>query len=118
MKHTEDSSFWQCLDELLIQSKIIIDRPKGSAHPLYSQIVYELDYGYLESFIIKGKVPDYKLIHRGEMDRCRSRSVSLQLLLILYIFFIFRLNIAYIINHSVNLLQQVIKICICINRFY
>lgn len=48
MKHTEDSNFWQCLDELLIQSKIIIDRPKGSANPLYSQIVYELDYGYLD----------------------------------------------------------------------
>lgn len=48
MKHTEDSNFWQCLDELLIQSKIIIDRPKGSAHPLYFQIVYELDYGYLD----------------------------------------------------------------------
>ena len=48
MKYTEDSSFWQCIDELLIQSKIIIDRPKGSAHPLYSQIVYELDYGYLD----------------------------------------------------------------------
>ena len=48
MKHTEDSNFWQCLDELLIQSKIIIDRPKGSMHPRYPQIVYELDYGYFD----------------------------------------------------------------------
>lgn len=37
------------MDVLIIQSKIIIDRPKGSsAHPLYPQIVYELDYGYLD----------------------------------------------------------------------
>lgn len=48
MKHTENSNFWQCLDELLIQFKIIIDRPKGSVHPRYSQIVYDLDYGYLD----------------------------------------------------------------------
>lgn len=36
------------MDVLIIQSKIIIDRSKGSAHPLYPQIVYELDYGYLD----------------------------------------------------------------------
>ena len=48
MRYTEDTNFWHCLDELLVQSKIIIDRPKGSAHPLYPQIVYQLDYGYLD----------------------------------------------------------------------
>lgn len=40
--------FFEHLDELVAQSKIIIDRPKGSVHPRYPQIVYELDYGYLE----------------------------------------------------------------------
>ena len=40
--------FWIYLDELIAQSKIIIDRPKGSVHPRYPQIVYELDYGYLD----------------------------------------------------------------------
>ena len=40
--------FWIYLDELLIQSKIIIDRPKGSVHPCYLQIVYQLGYGYLD----------------------------------------------------------------------
>lgn len=39
--------FWVYLDELITQSKIIIDRPKGSVHPRYTQIAYELDYGYL-----------------------------------------------------------------------
>lgn len=41
------NNFWIYLDELIAQSKIIIDRPKGSVHPRYPQIVYELDYGYL-----------------------------------------------------------------------
>ena len=35
-------------DKLYAQSKIIVDRPKGSEHPRYPQIVYELDYGYLD----------------------------------------------------------------------
>ena len=41
-------SFWQLLEKLLYQSNIVIDRPKGSVHPRYPQIVYELDYGYLD----------------------------------------------------------------------
>ena len=45
---TDLNNFWRYLDELVAQSKIIIDRPKGSVHPRYPQIVYELDYGYLE----------------------------------------------------------------------
>ncbi len=42
-----DNNFWSCLDEMLSKSEIIIDRPKGSVHPRYPQIVYLLDYGYL-----------------------------------------------------------------------
>lgn len=48
MKLIKDNNFWLCLDELLAQSKIVIDRPKDSVHPRYPQIVYELDYGYLD----------------------------------------------------------------------
>ena len=42
-------AFWQALDTLVAQSKIIIDRPKGSAHPRYADFVYPLDYGYLKN---------------------------------------------------------------------
>lgn len=42
------ASFWEHIDTLLLQSKIVIDRPKGSVHPRYPRIVYQLDYGYLE----------------------------------------------------------------------
>ncbi|MDD3170946.1 MAG: inorganic pyrophosphatase [Bacilli bacterium] len=41
--------FWEKLDELLLSSKIIIDRPRGTHHPKYSNIIYPLDYGYLEN---------------------------------------------------------------------
>ena len=31
-----------------MQSEIVIDRPKGSAHPRYPHMIYPLDYGYLK----------------------------------------------------------------------
>ena len=44
-----DASFWQALDKLVSESKITIDRPKGSSHPKYQNFVYPVDYGYLEN---------------------------------------------------------------------
>lgn len=40
-------NFWQMLDELVHTSRLVIDRPKGSAHPRFHHCVYPLDYGYL-----------------------------------------------------------------------
>lgn len=40
--------FWKALDELLANSKIIIDRQKGTAHPRYPDFIYKVDYGYLK----------------------------------------------------------------------
>ena len=42
------ADFWIALDTLILSSSIIIDRPKGSAHPRYPDLIYPLDYGYLE----------------------------------------------------------------------
>ena len=41
--------FWIALDKLVENSEIVIDRPKGSSHPRYSQIIYKVDYGYLKN---------------------------------------------------------------------
>ena len=41
--------FWSRLDELIASSKIILDRPKGTRHPKYPNLVFPLDYGYLEN---------------------------------------------------------------------
>lgn len=43
-----NSDFWRAIDTLAASGKIVIDRPKGSRHPKYSHIVYELDYGYID----------------------------------------------------------------------
>jgi len=42
-----DKTFWTHLDQLLQSAELVIDRPKGSAHPRYPDWIYPLDYGYL-----------------------------------------------------------------------
>ena len=46
---TCDVAFWNALDRLVESSEIVIDRPKGSAHPRFSSFIYKLDYGYLKN---------------------------------------------------------------------
>ena len=43
-----NEGFWQALDELVSASDIVIDRPKGTAHPKYPDFIYKVDYGYLK----------------------------------------------------------------------
>ena len=40
--------FWIALDTLVNSSRIVIDRPQGSAHPRYPELIYPRPYGYLD----------------------------------------------------------------------
>jgi inorganic pyrophosphatase len=42
------NEFWKKIDSIVINSEVVIDRPKGSKHPKYSDFIYPLDYGYLK----------------------------------------------------------------------
>jgi len=44
-------AFWTLLDELVATSEVVIDRPRGSAHPRFPENIYPYDYGYLEGTI-------------------------------------------------------------------
>ena len=44
-----DKDFWNAIDELVKNSEITIDRPKGTSHPKYPDFVYRVDYGYLKN---------------------------------------------------------------------
>jgi hypothetical protein len=46
MNNTGD--FWTHLDRLIATSRIVIDRPKGTPHPHYPDVIYPVDYGYLD----------------------------------------------------------------------
>lgn len=44
-----NSQFWTALDNLVNQSEIVIDRPKGTVHPKYPDFIYKVDYGFLKN---------------------------------------------------------------------
>src|SRR5574341_47405 len=46
-----DHSFWEEIGRLLATHHIVIDRPRGQPHPRYPEMVYPLDYGYVENTI-------------------------------------------------------------------
>ena len=46
---SENPDFWTALDTLVSSGKIVIDRPKGSTHPKFPTLIYEVDYGYIEN---------------------------------------------------------------------
>ena len=62
--------FWTQLDTFVMDSELIIDRPKGSRHPRVSSVIYPLDFGYLsntcggdgdEVDVWRGSLPDPRL---------------------------------------------------------
>ena len=66
----KNPAFWQKLDELIASSEIVIDRPRGTAHPRYPDMVYRVDYGYLKGTssmdgegidLFRGSLPDGRL---------------------------------------------------------
>ena len=44
-----DEDFWNALDELVNTSELVLDIPKGSAHPRFPDFIYRVDYGYLKN---------------------------------------------------------------------
>lgn len=42
------ADFWLALEKLVTETNIVIDRPKGSHHPKYSDFIYPVAYGYLD----------------------------------------------------------------------
>jgi inorganic pyrophosphatase len=48
MIDNQSLAFWRELIQLATANPIVIDRPKGQRHPRYPELIYPLDYGYLE----------------------------------------------------------------------
>jgi inorganic pyrophosphatase len=43
-----DAGFWNALDRLVAEHELVIDRPIGSHHPRFPEVIYPLDCGYLK----------------------------------------------------------------------
>lgn len=46
-----NSGFWSDVQRMASLYQVVIDRPRGTAHPRYPQFIYPLDYGYLTGTI-------------------------------------------------------------------
>ena len=46
--NTDNAAFWSAIDQMISDSEVMIDRPKGSKHPRFD-FVYPMDYGYLKN---------------------------------------------------------------------
>ncbi len=47
MTEADEQAFWTRLDQLVRDSTVIVDRPRGARHPRFPELVYPLDYGFL-----------------------------------------------------------------------
>ena len=48
MNQLENNAFfWQKLDSIYFASSIVITQPQGSFHPTFKNLIYPVDYGYL-----------------------------------------------------------------------
>jgi inorganic pyrophosphatase len=65
-----DTHFWTTRDRLVASSTLMVDRPRGTTHPRYPDMVYPLDYSYLEGTLSSdrggidiwvGSLPDKKV---------------------------------------------------------
>jgi inorganic pyrophosphatase len=45
----DTDQFWEYLQKLVDTNKIIIDRPKGTHHPRFPDLLYKWDYGHIEN---------------------------------------------------------------------
>ena len=48
MTPADPANFWNYLDRLAAACPVVIDRPRNTHHPRCPDIVYPLDYGYLD----------------------------------------------------------------------
>jgi len=46
MEFENNAYFWQKLDTLYLSSDLVLDKPKGTVHKRFSNLVYPVDYGY------------------------------------------------------------------------
>ena len=70
-------AFWDSLDQLIRDSVLVIDRPRGITHLRYPEFVYPLDYGYLEGTVSgDGKGID---VWRGTLKDVKVQGVLVSL---------------------------------------
>ncbi len=63
MEFENNAYFWQKLDTLYLSSDVVINYPKNSRHAVYRNLIYPVDYGYIE-----GNDGEKIWVYRGTKD--------------------------------------------------
>ncbi|MBN2550163.1 MAG: nitroreductase family protein [Anaerolineales bacterium] len=86
----QDADFWEYLDRLVAESRVVIDRPRLSPHPRYPNLIYPLDYGYLQATtaidgggidVWLGSLPERRLAALALTVDLEKRDAEIKLLL-------------------------------------
>ena len=71
MELENNAYFWQKIDTLYLSSDLVIDKPKNSCHPKYTNLIYPVDYGYIRD--ISEDSDEHISVYKGSM---KSRTVD------------------------------------------
>ncbi len=67
MNNLENNAyFWQKIDTLYFSNRLVIARGKGSTHPMYHNLIYPVEYGYLED--TQNKESEGIAVYKGTMS--------------------------------------------------
>jgi inorganic pyrophosphatase len=70
MSCINNEKYFETLEQLIEQNGITLDRPKGTAHPRFPDLIYPIDYGYINGTtsqdsggidVIKGNNNNFKV---------------------------------------------------------
>ncbi len=51
MEFENNAYFWQKLDTLYLANDLVLDKPKGTVHKRFSNLVYPVDYGFFREVV-------------------------------------------------------------------
>ena len=66
MEFENNGYFWQKLDTLYLSSDLILDKPKGTVHKRFSNLIYPVNYGYFRENI--GGDEEHIRVFRGSLN--------------------------------------------------
>ena len=72
--------FWQKLDTLYLSSQFYLDRPLGTAHREFTNLVYPVDYGYLKDTFSDDMAPIYCYMRTAKEKDIKAIIVSAAIL--------------------------------------
>jgi inorganic pyrophosphatase len=73
MPDVQSPRFWSYLESLVSSHAAVLDRPAGTAHPRYPDLIYPYDYGYLQG--TTGGDGQGIDVWAGSGDRCEITGV-------------------------------------------